>query len=61
MLWAEWQRQHPKSTHLPAARTPNVVDLHGTMRPWNNVTSADMLDHHKFYSLDIEPAAANQR
>lgn len=39
-----------------AAGTSNVVDLHDTMRPWNNVTPADMLDHRKFYTFDTEPA-----
>ncbi|MFG2986545.1 tyrosinase family protein [Streptomyces sp. NPDC048258] len=61
MLWAEWQARHPKSTYLPAAPTPNVVDLHGTMRPWNNVTPADMLDHRKFYTFDTEAAPAAPR
>ncbi|MEU6862279.1 tyrosinase family protein [Streptomyces sp. NPDC046876] len=56
-LWAEWQRRNPKSTYLPAGRTANVVDLHGTMRPWNNVTPADLLDHRKFYTFDTEGAA----
>lgn len=32
------------------------------MRPWNNVTPADMLNHRKFYTFDTEPvAAASQR
>ena len=26
-LWADWQRRHPGSGYLPAAGTPNVVDL----------------------------------
>ncbi|WP_330328363.1 tyrosinase family protein [Streptomyces sp. NBC_00536] len=60
MLWAEWQNRHPKSTYLPATPTPDVVDLHGTMRPWNNVTPADMLDHRKFYTFDTEQAGARQ-
>ncbi|MEU6294135.1 tyrosinase MelC2 [Streptomyces erythrochromogenes] len=61
-LWADWQAKHPQSTYLPAAGTTNVVDLGDTMRPWNNVTPADMLDHRKFYTFDTEPvAAANQR
>ncbi|MFD7033913.1 tyrosinase family protein [Streptomyces sp. NPDC059917] len=57
MLWAEWQGRHPKSAYQPATRTPDVVDLHGTMRPWNNVTPADMLDHRKFYTFDTEKPA----
>ncbi|MFF9978357.1 tyrosinase MelC2 [Streptomyces erythrochromogenes] len=61
-LWADWQAKHPQSTYLPAAGTTNVVDLGDTMRPWNNVTPADMLDHRKFYTFDTEPvAAASQR
>ncbi|MFI9200304.1 tyrosinase family protein [Streptomyces sp. NPDC053048] len=51
-LWADWQRMHPTSPYLPAAGTANVVDLNDTMRPWNNVTPADMLDHTKFYTYD---------
>ncbi|WP_328930627.1 tyrosinase family protein (plasmid) [Streptomyces sp. NBC_00190] len=58
MLWAEWQSRHPQSTYVPATPTPNVVDLRGTMRPWNNVTPADMLDHRKFYTFDTEGAPA---
>ncbi|WP_328929239.1 tyrosinase family protein [Streptomyces sp. NBC_00190] len=57
-LWAEWQARHPHSGYLPAAGTPNVVDLGDTMRPWNDVTPADLLDHRKFYTFDTEPAAA---
>ncbi len=49
-LWADWQRLHPTSGYLPTAGTANVVDLNDTMRPWNNVTPADMLDHTKFYT-----------
>ncbi|MFD7030750.1 tyrosinase family protein [Streptomyces sp. NPDC059917] len=56
-LWAEWQAKHPQSPYLPAAGTPDVVDLHDTMRPWNDVTPADMLDHRKFYTFDTEPAS----
>ncbi|GAA0584498.1 tyrosinase MelC2 [Streptomyces crystallinus] len=51
-LWAQWQERHPSSAYLPAAGTANVVDLRETMRPWNNVTPADMLDHKKFYTFD---------
>ncbi|MBT2408669.1 MULTISPECIES: tyrosinase family protein [unclassified Streptomyces] len=58
MLWAEWQHRHPKSTYLPGAGTADVVDLKDTMRPWNNVTPADMLDHRKFYTFDTEAAPA---
>jgi tyrosinase len=53
-LWARWQKLHPQSPYLPAAGTPNVVDLNDTMRPWNNVTPADMLDHTKFYTFDTD-------
>ncbi|MFQ6200095.1 tyrosinase family protein, partial [Streptomyces sp. NPDC000405] len=51
-LWADWQRMHPTSGYLPTGGTTNVVDLKDTMRPWNNVTPADMLDHTKFYTYD---------
>ncbi|WP_369147945.1 tyrosinase family protein [Streptomyces sp. R44] len=51
-LWADWQARHPRSTYLPAAGTPNVVDLRDTMRPWNDVTPADMLDHTRHYTFD---------
>ncbi|KJY31945.1 tyrosinase [Streptomyces sp. NRRL S-444] len=56
MLWAEWQRRNPKSAYLPGAAAPNVVDLHRPMRPWDNVTPADLLDHRKFYTFDTESA-----
>ncbi|MER7759770.1 tyrosinase family protein [Streptomyces sp. NPDC097619] len=55
-LWADWQRMHPQSPYLPAAGTTNVVDLNDTMRPWNDVTPADMLDHRKFYTYDTDAA-----
>ncbi|MET9621687.1 MULTISPECIES: tyrosinase family protein [unclassified Streptomyces] len=51
-LWADWQARHPRSTYLPAAGTPDVVDLGDTMRPWNDVTPADMLDHTRHYTFD---------
>ncbi|MEU8621915.1 tyrosinase family protein [Streptomyces sp. NPDC048623] len=51
-LWADWQARHPASPYLPAAGTPNVVDLHDPMRPWNDVTPADMLDHTRHYTFD---------
>ncbi|MEU1671460.1 tyrosinase family protein [Streptomyces roseifaciens] len=49
-LWSDWQRMHPQSAYLPAAGTANVVDLNDTMRPWNNVTPAQMLDHSSYYT-----------
>ena len=49
-LWSDWQKMHPTSPYLPSGETANVVDLNDTMRPWNNVTPADMLDHTKFYT-----------
>ncbi|MFE5540071.1 tyrosinase family protein [Streptomyces sp. NPDC056492] len=55
-LWAEWQAKHPKSGYLPAVRTPNVVDLRSVLSPWNNVTPADLLDHHRYYTFDTEGA-----
>ncbi|MEU3313822.1 tyrosinase family protein [Streptomyces sp. NPDC048387] len=53
-LWAEWQAKNPKSGYLPATRTANVVDLRSVLSPWNNVTPADLLDHHRFYTFDTE-------
>ncbi|MGK4582794.1 tyrosinase MelC2 [Kitasatospora sp. HPMI-4] len=51
-LWAEWQSRHPDRSYLPTGNTPDVVDLNETMKPWNNVTPADLLDHTKFYTYD---------
>ncbi|MFE3068657.1 tyrosinase family protein [Streptomyces sp. NPDC059247] len=51
-LWADWRVRHPRSPYLPAAGTLNVVDLGDTMRPWNDVTPADMLDHTPHYTFD---------
>ncbi|MFF4183381.1 tyrosinase family protein [Streptomyces sp. NPDC001691] len=51
-LWARWQAKHPGSPYLPTAGTPDVVDLHDTMRPWNNVAPADLLDHTRYYTFD---------
>ncbi|MDH6123197.1 tyrosinase family protein [Kitasatospora sp. GP82] len=51
-LWAEWQSRHPGQGYLPTGNTPDVVDLNDTMKPWNNVTPADLLDHTKFYTYD---------
>ncbi|MCX5380973.1 tyrosinase family protein [Streptomyces sp. NBC_00091] len=51
-LWADWQARNPKAGYLPATRTPDVIDLRGTLPPWNNVTPADMLDHRRFYTFD---------
>ncbi|MFB7665226.1 tyrosinase family protein [Kitasatospora sp. NPDC056138] len=51
-LWAEWQSRHRDQSYLPTGKTADVVDLNETMRPWNNVTPADMLDHTKLYTYD---------
>jgi tyrosinase len=51
-LWAEWQRRHPGSGYLPAAGTPNVIDLRETMRPWHDTSPADLLDHTAHYTFD---------
>ncbi|MGW1768069.1 tyrosinase MelC2 [Streptomyces sp. NPDC002073] len=53
-LWAQWQRRHPRSGYVPTAATPNIVELHGFMRPWNDVKPADMLDHRRHYRFDTE-------
>lgn len=51
-LWAEWQREHPASSYLPVDSTPNVAALHDVMRPWDDITPADVLDHTRFYTYD---------
>ncbi|MFE0063020.1 tyrosinase family protein [Streptomyces sp. NPDC059003] len=51
-LWTQWQNRHPNSPYLPVSGTPDVVDLHDTMRPWGDVTPADMLDHRRYYTYD---------
>ncbi|MGH4034072.1 tyrosinase MelC2 [Actinomycetota bacterium Odt1-20B] len=51
-LWAQWQQRHPDAPYLPDADTPDVVDLNDTMRPWNDVTPADLLDHTPYYTFD---------
>ncbi|WP_415954005.1 tyrosinase MelC2 [Streptomyces sp. KLOTTS4A1] len=51
-LWSDWQQRHPDSPYLPAAGTPDVVDLHDTMRPWNDITPSEMLDHTPHYTYD---------
>lgn len=51
-LWAQWQARHPSSAYLPAARTRNVVSVDDVMRPWNDVTPADMMDHTAHYTFD---------
>ncbi|MEU9787439.1 tyrosinase family protein [Streptomyces phaeochromogenes] len=51
-LWAEWQRRHPDSGYLPLTGTPDVVDRGETMKPWNDSTPADLLDHTRHYTFD---------
>ncbi|MGW8377916.1 tyrosinase family protein [Streptomyces sp. ODS28] len=50
-LWVEWQERHGR-TYLPTTRTPRVVSIGETMRPWNDTTPRDMLDHRPFYTYD---------
>ncbi|OII59790.1 tyrosinase [Streptomyces sp. CC53] len=57
-LWADWQARHPDSPYLPGGGTADVVDLDETMRPWNDVTPADMLDHTPFYTYDTDAASS---
>lgn len=52
-LWTQWQSRHPGSPYLPASGTRDVVDLNDTMRPWGDVTPADMLDHTRYYTYDV--------
>ncbi|GAA2151946.1 tyrosinase family protein [Kitasatospora kazusensis] len=51
-LWAEWQSRHPGQGYLPADSTDNVVALGDAMKPWNDTTPADMLDHTGHYTYD---------
>jgi len=51
-LWAEWQRRHSGQGYVPTGGTANVVDLNDTMKPWNDTTPADMLDHTRLYTYD---------
>ncbi|MEW2635494.1 tyrosinase family protein [Streptomyces sp. NPDC048389] len=51
-LWTQWQERHPDAAYAPAGGTSDVVDLHDTMRPWNDVTPADLLDHRPHYTYD---------
>ncbi|MFI6252416.1 tyrosinase family protein [Streptomyces sp. NPDC051016] len=52
-LWAEWQRRHPQAGYAPGGGTADVVDLDETMKPWNDVRPADLLDHTRFYTFDV--------
>lgn len=47
-----WQQEHPSSSCLPVDSTPNVAALHDVMRPWGDITPADVLDHTRFYTHD---------
>ncbi|GAA4994622.1 tyrosinase MelC2 [Kitasatospora paranensis] len=51
-LWAEWQRRHPDQGYLPTVATPDVCALGTPMKPWNDTTPADMLDHTRHYTYD---------
>ncbi|MFC9078261.1 tyrosinase family protein [Streptomyces sp. NPDC057062] len=53
-LWAKWQRRHPASGYLPLSGTRDVIDLHETMKPWNDVRPADLLDHTAYYTFDTD-------
>ncbi len=57
-LWADWQARHPDSPYLPGGGTRDVVDLDETMRPWNDVTPADLLDHTRYYTYDTDTDTA---
>jgi tyrosinase len=37
---------------VPAAGTPDVVDLGETMKPWNDVRPPELLDHTALYTFD---------
>ncbi|WP_435260608.1 tyrosinase MelC2 [Streptomyces sp. 1222.5] len=49
-LWADWQEQHPSASYVPVDAPSGVIGLRDTMKPWNDVTPEDMLDHTKFYT-----------
>ncbi|MBL1082249.1 tyrosinase family protein [Streptomyces actinomycinicus] len=49
-LWADWQAKHPSSGYVPVTAPEGVIGLRDTMKPWNDVTPQDMLDHTKFYT-----------
>ncbi|MEV7776559.1 tyrosinase family protein [Kitasatospora sp. NPDC086791] len=51
-LWAAWQSRHAGQSYQPVRRTRNVVALNDTMKPWNDVTPADLMDHTTFYTYD---------
>jgi tyrosinase len=51
-LWAAWQARHPDQGYLPVDHTQDVIALHEPMKPWRDVTPADLLDHSRFYSYD---------
>ncbi|MGF1427992.1 tyrosinase MelC2 [Kitasatospora sp. LaBMicrA B282] len=51
-LWAGWQARHPDQGYLPTDPTQDVVALHQPMKPWNDVTPADLLDHTRYYTYD---------
>ncbi|MFD0007887.1 tyrosinase family protein [Streptomyces sp. NPDC127178] len=51
-LWADWQARHPSSPYLPDTQTEDVIDVDSTMRPWDDVTPRDMLDHTQFYTYE---------
>ncbi|GGX59781.1 tyrosinase MelC2 [Streptomyces fructofermentans] len=51
-LWADWRRRHPGSGYLPVAGTRDVVDLDERMKPWNDSTPAELLDHTRHYTFD---------
>lgn len=51
-LWAEWQSRHPGVYYAPMDATPNVVAFEDPMKPWNDTTPADMLNHLRYYHYD---------
>ncbi|MEW1696328.1 tyrosinase family protein [Streptomyces sp. NPDC093249] len=49
-LWADWHALHPTSAeYLPAAATPDVIDLNETMPPWTDTSPQSVLDHTQWY------------
>ncbi|RLU94721.1 tyrosinase [Streptomyces griseocarneus] len=58
LVWARWQRKHPRSGYEPRTKVPpgdpqygRVVSLDEPMEPWG-VRPSDLLDHERFYRYE---------
>jgi tyrosinase len=59
-LWAKWGTMHASEPYHPSGSGlelgPAGHNLHDPMRPWNEKTPADVLDHRALgYSYDTDP------